>query len=251
MISAERFYAGNSGPPKQGDILLASVGRFVAEDRFSPPAWESLDAFDVSIELPDAEGELRLAVGKALVMVTSHDCHFDKEWNQRVRELVRAGVTQEEAEREAEADDSLDRAYTASPLVRVDDVPRGASSLRAGTVIGYLPVPASPDALIPEAVVDLTYRVTLDRLDLHRVACVSAEVRAQLRYALARLESLRTASVGFDIENVLGHQIEEVTFPHRDPLLVRLRLDDGTILELLQQPTETPPGPARAEPARR
>jgi hypothetical protein len=69
MIPAERFYLPNGGAPKQGDILLATVARFVAEDRFSPRAWESLDAYDVTVEPPDGHPPLRLAVGPALVML--------------------------------------------------------------------------------------------------------------------------------------------------------------------------------------
>ena len=45
--------------------------------------------------------------------------------------------------------------------------------------------------MVPESVVDLSYRVTLDRLDVVRVASVTSNVRAQLRYSLARLETLR------------------------------------------------------------
>jgi hypothetical protein len=118
----------------------------------------------------------------------------------------------------------------------------------AGKVVGYLPVPGSADGLVPEAVVDLTYRVTLDRLDIVRVASISATARAQLRYALTRLDSLRAVAVGFEIEAVVRRHIEAVAFPSSNPLLVRLELDDGSVIELLQQPTDPGEGPARAAP---
>jgi hypothetical protein len=102
--------------------------------------------------------------------------------------------------------------------------------------------------MVPEAVVDLTYRVTLDRLDIARVACVSLEARAQLRYAFARLDSLRATTVGFNLEAVVGRHIERVTFPRKKPLFVRLHLDDGTTVDLLQQPAEPKGGPARNAP---
>jgi hypothetical protein len=57
---------------------------------------------------------------------------------------------------------------------------------------------------VPEAVVDLTYRVTLDRLDIVRVTSVGKEARSQLRYSLARLDALRAPSVGFDLEAVVA-----------------------------------------------
>lgn len=82
-----------------------------------------------------------------------------------------------------------DRTFNASPLIRPADVDRSHDDLTKGRVLGYLPVPASDDGTIPEAVVDLTYRVTLDRLDVRKVVSVSEVVRTRLRYALARLDS--------------------------------------------------------------
>jgi hypothetical protein len=148
----------------------------------------------------------------------------------------------------ASEDTSLDRTFTASPLVRPEELDVDRGNLLAGKVLGYLPVPASADGLVPEAVVDLTYRVTLDRLDVVRVASISAAARAQLRYTLTRLDSLRAVTVGFEIEAVVGKHIAAVTFPASNPLLVRLELDDGSTIELLQQPTDPAEGPARAAP---
>lgn len=241
----DEFYAPNEGPPKQGDILLAGVSRLVAEDRFTPAGWEPLDAADATIALAGVGRTLRLAAGPALVMVTSHDCHFDKQWNQALTRLVRSGVAEEAATRLADEDPNLDRTFTASPLVRPEDLRLDRGNLLAGRVIGYLPVPPHDD-LVPEAVVDLTYRVTLDRHDIMRVASISNTARTQLRYSLARLDALRTPSVGFDIEVVLGRQITQVSFPTRNPLLVRLHLDNGKELDLLQQPGDPDQGPARA-----
>ncbi len=249
MIPADQFYAPADGPPQQGDILLAGVARLVAEDRFTPPQWSPLDAYDVTVSSTGAvNGEIRLATGPALVMVTSHDCHFDKDWNRRRSALIKDGVAEADAERLADEDASLDRTFTASPLLRPDDLQVDRGNLMAGRVLGYLPVPPSADGLVPEAVVDLTYRVTLDRLDIVRVASVSAAARGQLRYALTRLDSLRAVTVGFEIEAVVGRHIEAVTFLSSNPLLVRLELDDGSVIELLQQPTDPGEGPARPAP---
>lgn len=247
MIGAEAFYVPADGPPQQGDILLAGVARFVAEDRFTPAQWSSLDAYDITVASPvQQHADLRLAAGPSLVMVTSHDCHFDKEWNRRRIELMRQGMPEREAERIASEDVTLDRYFTASPLLRPDDLDVDRGNLIAGKVVGYLPVPASHDGLVPEAVVDLTYRVTLDRLDIVRVGSVSSTARAQLRYALARLDSLRATNVGFEIEAVLGRRIESVSFPASNRLMVRLGLDDGSTIELLQQPDDPDAGPTRA-----
>lgn len=249
MIHAEAFYVPADGPPRQGDIVLAGVARFVAEDRFTPSQWSTLDAYDVTVSSPTGEhGDLRLVAGPALVMVTSHDCHFDKEWNRRRAALIKEGIAEAEADRLASEDQSLDRSFTASPLLRPDDLAVDRGNVMAGKVVGYLPVPGSHDGLVPEAVVDLTYRVTLDRLDIVRVASISRSARAQLRYALTRLDSLRAVTVGFEIETVLGRHIEAVAFPASNPLLVRLQLDDGSRIDLLQQPSDPAEGPARAAP---
>jgi hypothetical protein len=249
VISADQFYAPADGPPQQGDILLAGVTRLVAEDRFTPRQWSSLDAFDVTVSPAGGQhAELRLAAGPALVMVTSHDCHFDKEWNRRRSALMKEGVPEGDADRIAGEDLTLDRTFTASPLLRPDDVHLDRGTLMAGKVLGYLPVAPSADGMVPEAVVDLTYRVTLDRLDIVRVASIGTAARAQLRYALTRLDSLRAVTIGFEIEKVVGRHIGQVTFPRSNPLLVRLHLDDGTMMDLLQQPAEPGEGPARAAP---
>jgi hypothetical protein len=247
VIAAARFFEASSGPLKQGDILLAGVTRLMAEDQFSPASWEGLDEYVVTVEDARPDGSaLRAALGPALVMVTSHDCHFDKEWNRRRGELMRSGLSAEQAEQEAEQDASLDRTFTASPLVDPDDVNVDRGNLLAGNIVGYLPVPASHDGLVPEAVVDLTYRCTIDRLDVFRVSCVSNTVRAQLRYALARLDSLRATELGFEVEEVLGHNITKVEIPRRDPIAVRLHLDNGTTVDLLQHPGEPEGGASRA-----
>lgn len=246
MIAANQFYDGNAGPMKQGDILLAGVARLVADDRYTPPAWGRLDAYDVTIAGARHDGgDLWLASGPALVMVTSHDCHLDKEWNRRRTALIKEGMAEDEADREAEDDLSLDRTFNASPLIHPEETVIDRGNLMGGKVVGYLPIPASGDGLVPEAVVDLTYRVTLDRLDVVRVACVRDAVRAQLRYALARLETLRATSLGFEVEAVVGRHIKQVTIPKTNPLLVRLELEDGQTIELLQQAAEPEPGPAR------
>ena len=106
----------------------------------------------------------------------------------------------------------------------------------AGKVIGYLPVPAHPVRLVAECVVDLTYQCTVDRLDVVKVASISEAARKQLRYALIQLDALRTAELGFEIEAIVGQTIRDVEVSARHPLTVRIQLDNGQVIELLQQP---------------
>lgn len=251
MISSGEFYSSHAGPLQQGDILLAGVARLTALDRFTPPKWEGLDEYNVELDSGGAGPEIRtlyVAAGPALVMVTSHDCHFDKEWNRRRNELIRSGKSAEEANAIAEADDRLDRTFLASPLIDPQDISVDRGNLMAGKIMGYMPVPASMDGLVPDSVVDLAYRVTLDRLDVRRVASVTQSVRSHLRYGLAQLDSLRATQLGFEIEAVVGKHISRIELPERDPLLVRLHFDDGTSVDLLQHPADPPGGPARQAP---
>ena len=246
MIARDQFYAPDDGPPKQGDILLAGVARLVAVETYTPPAWLALDAYPHTVAKGGRTGnDIRLRIGPALVLTTSHDCHFDKEWNRRVRQLVKAGVEQQEAERQAEEDQTLDRAFMASPLVNPDDLGGDRRQLMAGKYLGYFPIPASEDGLIPETVADLTYRVTLDRLDVVRIACISPAAQTILRYSLASLDALRSPKVGFDLEAVIGQRIERVESNSSNPLEVELHLENGETIKLLKQPGGPEPGPAR------
>jgi hypothetical protein len=236
MMSPDDFYEWHD-EPRQGDIVLCGVSRVIAGDHFSPPQWESLDAHFLQVEDAwDAGHSLGLAAGIGLAMVITHDCQLDKEWNQRVRELQRAGMPIEQAEAQATADMTLDRTLVVSPLIDPSDLRGGRGNVMAGRVIGYLPVPKHQDELVTECVVDLTYQCTVDRLDVVKVTSISETARKQLRYALIQLDALRTADLGFEIEAVVGRTISKVEVPDRDPLTVRIQLDDGQVIQLLQQP---------------
>jgi len=237
MMLPEDFYEWHE-QPRQGDIVLSGLSRIIAQDRYSPPQWESLDAHFVQIDNAwNGDRPLGIAAGIGLAMVLTHDCQLDKEWNHRVRELERAGMVRERAEAEATADVTLDRTLIVSPLVDPSELRGGRGNLLAGRVIGYLPVPAHPDQLIDECVVDLNYQSTVDRLDVVKVAAISEAARKQLRYALIQLDALRTADLGFELEAVVGRTIEDIEIPARDPITVRIRLDDGQVIQLLQQPS--------------
>ena len=148
MMSPDDFYEWHE-EPRQGDIVLCGVSRIVADDRHSPPQWESLDAHFLEIDDAwDTGRSLWVAAGIGLAMVVTHDCQLDKEWNQRVRELQRGGTPLERAEEEATADTTLDRSLVVSPLVDPTELRGGRGNLLAGKVIGYLPVPPHPEQLV-------------------------------------------------------------------------------------------------------
>jgi len=176
-------------------------------------------------------------------MVTSHDCHHDKEWNALRSRLLRGGLAVDEAEAAAEADPLLDRHFQASPLVPLADIPSGdRGNFRAGRVVGYFPVQASPDGAFPESVVDLTYRCTIDKKAIsNRRWGLSSLARDQLRYAIARFDSFRSVDVSERIEAAVGKTITSVAVDNSNRLIVDLELDDGSVLHLVQRPVEPDP----------
>ena len=243
-VSAE-FFVPAVGPLNQGDILIAPIARVAAPDLFVPDKWDRLDQDEHHTDRSAVDGEdIFLLSGRELVMVTSHDCHHDKEWNTEVRRLVRAGEAQEDAETIAEANTSLDRNFHASPLVPLTDCPADhQGNLRAGKVVGYFPIPASSDGSFPDCVVDLTYRCTVDRLAIsNRRWCLSQSARDRLRYAIARFDSFRSVELSEQLESAIGREITDVQVDKGSGIRVTLTLDDGTTLDLVQPPAEPEPG---------
>lgn len=238
------MFLPSSGPLNQGDILIAPVARVCAHDFFVPDRWDRLDQDEHAVDRARLDGEdVHVVSGRAVVMVTSHDCHHDKEWNAVRSRLMRAGHAVEEAQAIAEADPLLDRHFQASPLVPFEDLPsREHGNYRAGRVTGYFPVPASPDGAFPEGVVDLTYRCTIDRQAIsNRRWSLTPVARDQLRYAIARFDSFRSVELSESIEAAVGRTITAVAVDNSNRLVVDLTLDDGTVLHLVQPPVDPDP----------
>ncbi|MCA1706815.1 MAG: hypothetical protein LC808_27565 [Actinobacteria bacterium] len=238
------MFLPSSGPLNQGDILIAPVARVCASDFLVPDKWDRLDQDEHVVDRTRLDGEdVHVVSGRAVVMVTSHDCHHDKEWNAARRRLMRGGHSVEEAEALAEADPLLDRHFQASPIVPLEDLSPGErGNYRAGRVTGYFPVPASPDGAFPESVVDLTYRCTIDKQAIsNRRWCLTPQARDQLRYAIARFDSFRSVELSESIEAAVGRTITGVTVDNTNLLAVDLTLDDGSVLRLVQRPVDPDP----------
>lgn len=258
-LGADAFYvAGDAIPLQQGDILLAPVVR-VGVGEHTQNQWRRLDEERSVLLTPRGEHDLPgvfATGGWSLVMVTTHDCGLDKEYNARLGQLEADGIDITDAVlADVEDDTTLDRFLQVSPLVRPDEVEVAGAQvaqdqLLAGKMVGYLPVPElSRDGidLVPESVVDLNYRCTIDRLShAVRVSSVSEPARSQLRYALARLDALRTPTLEFELSDVIGKTITKARVAKRNPLAVELTLSDNSKVQLLLQPgSPAPGGPAR------
>lgn len=128
------MFVPSAGPLNQGDIFIAPIARVCAADYFVPDRWDRVDQDEHVVDRSRRDGEdIHVVSGRAIVMVTSHDCHHDKEWNSARSRLIRAKHEPEEAEALAEADLTLDRHFHASPLVPLEDLPAGErGNYRAG-----------------------------------------------------------------------------------------------------------------------
>jgi len=244
-MEAGECYQEARGPLNQGDILIAPVTRVAGPDLFVPDRWDRLDQVEqVADRSRHGEADICTVSGRALVMVTSHDCHHDKEWNTERNRLIRSGIDEEEASRIAEADDSLDRTFQASPLIPLSDLrSEDRGNYRAGRVVGYYPLPSPPDDSFPECAVDLTYRCTIDRKAIsERRWCLTPLARDRLRFAIARFDSFRTVEVTETIEAAIGKSIVDVRVDSDSALALELVLDDDSILRLVQSPVEPDSG---------
>jgi hypothetical protein len=112
----------------------------------------------------------------------------------------------------AEADDTLDRHVIVSPVVMLDavldpDDTDNRALMRRGRLLGHLPLDDHEPLGIAGMVVDLGYRATVDRLSLdRRLVSLTDPARIRLRYALARMDSLRTPDIGHELDLALGTQ---------------------------------------------
>ena len=241
------IYRPSEGPLNQGDILIAPVARIAAADFWVPDRWDRIDQNEHVVSRPEtaaATGEtLFVLSGLTLVMVTSHDCHHDKEWNVERARLIRSGHSAAQAEELAESDPTLDRTFQASPLVPLSDIePDRRGNYEAGRVVGYFPLPEPPDQSFPPSVVDLTYRCTIDRRAITtRRWCLVPQARDQLRFAIARFDSFRSFQLAETLEEAIGKSIADVSIDSTRPLAVNLILDDGSVLHLVQPPIEPEP----------
>lgn len=260
-LSAQAFYSPLDDAPQQGDILLGAVSRVIGDDGYAPDRWQGLDEYQTLLAPVQVFGSavvpaLRVAAGRALVMVCTHDCGLDKEFNAVIDDLTtRSGIDRLDetaAISLAEDREDLDRSFAVSPLVDPSTVlvagtPVDRGLLMSGRIIGYLPVPelrVGDTIVVPESVVDLTYRTTLDRTAYtQRISCISEEARGRLRFAMAKLDVLRTPSLEVQLSAAVGQTITSAQVSKGNPLVVELTLADGTRIELLKKPGSPEPGP--------
>ena len=78
-------------------------------------------------------------------MVVSHECDVQKEFNERVNELIAMGTVEDQAVRQAAMDPNLDRYVVVAPLFAFGEISqRRWQSIRNGQRMGYFYVPPIP-----------------------------------------------------------------------------------------------------------
>ncbi len=241
----------------QGDIYLApSVVAWSAETHPAAVVPAAPSAPGQVRYVPAWSGEGRapavtLGTSWTPVIVLSHDCELDKEFNEAVDALVASGVPEAEAVEAASADPALDRYVLVSPLLPYDERivrPERWSAIRAAQKIGYFPLAAMPAYEDAEFFVHLSRISTIDRSLLGacpKVGSTSDEARALLRFKLAEAHSSRNLSLVSKLESAVGHAITDVRTikVKRGDATVALVLENGDELHLNARADRQPPPP--------
>jgi hypothetical protein len=230
---------------RQGDIVLAPSAllvppteRDLGGPRNGPPhlgeaqrmaLWDSRG----DVLSPDVSAEVRFSP----VLVVSHDCELEKDFNERVRELLGEGRSEEEAVAEAEADPTLDPYAVVAPVLPYTSVPeRRHAGIRGGQRIGYFALDQLPGD-------GGDYLVDLGRLctvsvgllpQRAKVASLGPESVYELRYKLSEAYAIRDLAVLQELERLTGRTIvRAVALPKSaKKTSLQLHLDDGDIVHL-------------------
>lgn len=260
----DAFFLGDAPPSlMQGDIVLAPSGVLldgavhpaVLSVPIAPevggsvtvPAWQPPNTRDHAALPPATVQQTRYGP----VLVLSHECELEKDYNAFVRQLMREGASQDEAEETARTTAGLDPWVVVAPLLTYIDVeaewapalrtPGRLADVRLGARVGYFPIPAIPGVGDTEFAVPLGQATTIARSLLRpglRLASLSDLARGALRYKLTKVFSTRDLSVLTELEAAVGQTIRQVqTTPRpKKQVAIALYLGNGEVLHLEGKP---------------
>lgn len=179
------------------------------------------------------------------VMVLSHDCEIDKEFNREVDRMVREGIDERRAIEDASADEDLDTRLVIAPVLPYDEFPEADhAGIRSGQRIGFLPLPPTDVFDGEETVVDLGRPSCVDRQLLtrfERLLSLAGPQVGVLRYKLSEAYSSRALAAISEIEALVGQTIVGVEALPRSSKKSSLimHLEDGTATHLeIRKPRE-------------
>lgn len=249
------YYRDAVGPLRQGDLVLAPtviLGPGECEGAgVSPTALgeqRSVQVWKATKHLLPEAPTLKAEVRWDLAMVIPHDCALEKEFNERVGELVRNGTPEVVAIEEASADRTLDRLVAVAPIRAYEETtPKCKEGIRTGQRHGTFPVPASATYCIEPGWVDLTAPTTLDRNFFSpnlRLASLTDRAADYLRASLARHWAYRDLTGADEISKAIGRTIVDIKAAPmaRDKIRLELFLDsDGGTITLDGSSKPAPP----------
>lgn len=251
----------------QGDVYLTPTVTVWSEEAFRaipaiPPAPEEPGALVFTpawtrTAAPLAPPVVTLATRWAPVLVLSHDCEIDKEFNEQVDALLRDGVPEAEAIARASGNPELDRYILVSPLLPYHEqelAPARWDAVRAGQKIGYFPLPPMAAYERAEYFVHLSRICTVERRLLspaYKAASLSEQARSMLRFKLAEALASRNISIVSKLEAAIGQRITDVRTMKvkRQDATVMLVLEDGSEVQVGARADQEFPVPERTRPA--
>lgn len=260
----ESAYYGRGEPVvTQGDIVLAGTVVLTPRPGIAGPTAPELGGErdvtlwrSVSDELPGAP-TLGANARWSPAMVLSHPCALEKEWNERVAELLAAGTAQRDAESKANADPSLDRFVAVAPIALYSELaPSRVTGAREGARLGAFPVVGRANQSVPEGWVDFqrVSTIEIDALPLeYRLASLSPLAVGYLRESLALHWAYRDKARIDELEAAIGRTITSVhPLPSaKGKLKIAVLLDDGRTLTLDGSAKPAAPAEAPVRAARR
>lgn len=264
------FYLPEVRPElSQGDICLAPTTMIwsstiveappvipAAPDELGQPIF--VPGWQRTLSTPELVPGIALELVFSPVLVLSHDCEIDKEWNEWIEMRIADGWSEADAEAEASARTDLDTRILVSPVLGYasDILPeRSWDAVRAAQKIGYFPLPVMAAFGGAEFLVHLSRACVIDRNLLHRpvrVLSLSEEARQILRFKLAEVLASRNLSVLGRLEAAVGRRIGDVKVlkRKRSDVTVALVLDDGSEVQVGVKSDAPPDAPASRLPQR-
>jgi hypothetical protein len=255
------YYGAPAEVLAQGDIVVATTGVFEAERGDVAPASPLYFGEERLVQvwlgstgsLPEAPS-LGLRARWGLAMVLPHACALEKEFNERVGSLIAAGHQQQDAERLANDDGSLDRFIALAPLCAYSELPpERHAGVKSGIRLGSFPVPADVSGGIPAAWVDLrrisTSEVSLIDVEPLRLASLSSLAQAHLQAALAKHWAYRDLSRYDELQRAFGQRITDVVpISTGKKMRVAFTLEDGAqfVFDASDKPLPPPDAPSRS-----
>jgi hypothetical protein len=231
---------------RQGDVVLAPTAVLLAvleapgvDGIAAPPSrlGQTVRSLAWARTLDRRVPDVVVEASWSPVLVVSHDCQLEKDFNERIRELMSGGTPEAAAVEQASADPELDPFAVVAPLQPYSAFPQSRwAGIRSGDRIGYFPMDALPmDG--GDYAVDLGKLATVSVRTLPqsaKVASLAPTSTAELRYKLAEAYAIRDLSVLTELEAMVGQTIlrAEAVPRNRKKSALVLHLDNGEIVHL-------------------